>query len=108
MNIYVGNLPADISGEELIQEFSMYGNVEAVHLMNDKYIGSGQHHIYGYIEMASIPDGEHAIIGLKDKLIRGNKIQVIGALPLSSIKESDSNSVKPAGKYSKKGRQRTR
>jgi len=42
MNIYVGNLPLDITEDELRQEFTPFGQVISVSVMNDKYIGSGE------------------------------------------------------------------
>jgi RNA recognition motif-containing protein len=51
MNIYVGNLPLEMTEEELRGEFVSFGEVTSVTIMNDKYIGSGQPRCYGYVEM---------------------------------------------------------
>jgi len=51
MNIYVGNLSLDVTEKELRREFMAFGEVIAVTIMNDKYIGSGQSRGYGFIEM---------------------------------------------------------
>jgi len=49
MNIYVGNLPLEITENELRQEFMSFGEVISVTIMNDKYIGSGQLRGYGFL-----------------------------------------------------------
>ena len=37
MKIYVGNLPYDITEDELRQEFSAFGAVESANIITDKY-----------------------------------------------------------------------
>ncbi len=83
MNIYVGNLPLELTEDELRQEFSSFGEVMSVSITNDKYIGSGQSGGYGFVEMASKSEGEAAIASLKGKTLRGLMIDVVAALPLS-------------------------
>ena len=97
MNIYVGNLPLEMTEDELRQVFIIFGEVTSVIIMNDKYIGSGQPRGYGYVQMPSKPEGQAAVISLKDKRLRGQVIKVIEALPLS-----DNGYNKPL--HSKKGR----
>jgi RNA recognition motif-containing protein len=83
MNIYVGNLSLDITDEELRREFTAFGEVLSVTIMNDSYIGSGQPKGYGFVEMPSKSQGEAAIVGLNGKTLKNRAIDVIGALPLS-------------------------
>jgi len=83
MNIYVGNLSLDVTGEELQQEFRTFGTVVSVVIMNDKYIGSGQTKGYGFVEMASKSDGQAAITRLQGKKLKSRVIDVVEALPLS-------------------------
>jgi RNA recognition motif-containing protein len=97
MNIYVGNLSLDVTEEQLRQVFITFGEVISVVIMDDKYIGSGQPRGYGYVQMASKFEGQAAVIGLQEKILRGQMIRVIEALPLS-----DNGPNKPA--YSKKSR----
>ena len=40
MNIYIGNLAFEVTEGELRQEFTAFGEVITVTIMNDKYIGS--------------------------------------------------------------------
>ena len=99
MNIYVGNLPLEMTEDELRKEFTEFGEVISVTIMNDKYIGSGQPRGYGYVEMSSKSEGQAAVINLQDKRLRGQAIKVVEALPLS-----DNGHAKPflseRGKYS--------
>lgn len=85
MNIYVGNLSLDVTEEEIRKVFTPFGVVLSVKVMNDKYIGSGQSKGYGFVEMASIPEGQTAIAGLKGAVINNCEINVVEALPLSKI-----------------------
>ena len=84
MNIYVGNLALEMTEEELRKEFIAFGQVISITIMSDKYIGSGQPRIYGFIEMASKSEGEAAVAALNGQRLRGRIIEVVGALPLSN------------------------
>ena len=84
MNIYVGNLPLEITEDELRKEFTVFGEVLSVTIMNDKYIGSGQPRGYGYVEMASKSQGVTAISFLEGRKLRDRIVNVIEALPLSN------------------------
>ena len=83
MNIYVGNLSLEMTEDELRKEFTEFGEVISVTIMNDKYIGSGQPRGYGYVEMASKSEGATAIANLEGKKLRGRVVNVVAALPLS-------------------------
>ncbi|MFH1169404.1 MAG: RNA-binding protein [Chloroflexota bacterium] len=83
MNIYVGNLSLETTEDELRREFTEYGEVTSVTIMNDKYIGSGQPRGYGYVEMASKSEGATAIAGLEGKKLRNRVVTIVEALPLS-------------------------
>ena len=87
MNIYVGNLSLETTEDELRQEFTEFGEVISVFVMNDKYIGSGQTRAYAYVEMASKSDGVTAIANLDGKKLRDRRVSILEALPLS--KKSD-------------------
>jgi RNA recognition motif-containing protein len=83
MNIYVGNLSLEITEDELRKEFTEFGEVKSVTIMNDRYIGSGQSRGYGFVEMASKSEGAAAIANLEGKTLRGRVVNVVEALPLS-------------------------
>ena len=84
MNIYVGNLSLEMTENELRKEFTEFGEVISVTIMNDKYIGSGQPRGYGYVEMTSKSEGATAIANLEGKKLRNWVVNVIEALPLSN------------------------
>ena len=84
MNIYVRNLPLEVTEYELRQVFTAFGEVTSVKIMNNKYIGSGQPWGYGYVQMTSKSEGQAAVIGLQEKSLRGQVINVVEALPLSN------------------------
>jgi len=79
----VGNLSLEITEDELRKEFTEFGEVTSVTIMDDKYIGSGQPRSYGYVEMASKSEGATAIANLEGKKLRDRVINVVEALPLS-------------------------
>jgi RNA recognition motif-containing protein len=83
MNIYVGNLSLEMTEDELRQEFTAYGEVISVIIMNDKYIGSGQPRGYGFVEMTSKSEGAAAIAKLSGQKLRNHVVDVVEALPLS-------------------------
>ena len=83
MNIYVGNLSLETTEDELREEFTEFGEVISVTIMNDRYIGSGQPRGYGYVEMASKSEGATAVTSLEGKRLRNRVVTVVEALPLS-------------------------
>ncbi|MFC1915076.1 RNA recognition motif domain-containing protein [Chloroflexota bacterium] len=83
MNIYVGNLSLETTEDELRKEFTEFGEVISVTIMNDKYIGSGQPRGYGYVQMTSKSEGTTAIANLEGKKLRNRVVNVVEALPLS-------------------------
>ena len=101
MNVYVGNLPIEMTADELRKEFVPYGQVMSVKVMNDKYIGSGQESGYGYVEMASKPEAAIAVTFLNGKKIRGRVIEVIEALPLSTDDGKEHANSKKRNRYYK-------
>jgi RNA recognition motif-containing protein len=90
MNIYVGNLPLELTEEELRREFMAYGEVISAIIMNDKYIGSGQSRGYAFVEMPTQSEGKAAITALNDKTLGHKTISVVEALPLSDKKGNGS------------------
>ena len=83
MIIYVGNLSFDVTEGELRKEFTAFGEVTSVTILDDKYIGSGQPKGYGFVEMTLKSEGTTAISNLAGKKLRGRVIDVVEALPLS-------------------------
>ena len=83
MNIYIGNLSLETTEDELREEFTKFGEVVSVTIMNDRYIGSGQPKGYGYIHMASKEEGATAIANLEGKIIKDRVVNVVEVLPLT-------------------------
>ncbi len=106
MNIYVGNLSLDVTEEELRSEFTAFGQVISVTIMNDNYIGSGQTRGYGYVGMTSKSEGEAAINSLNGKSLRGREIDLVEALPLSDRTRSGLLSNRRVSPFSGKARRR--
>lgn len=102
MNIYVGNLPLELTADELRNEFLAFGQVKSVNIMNDRDIGSGQPCGYGFVEMPLESEGKAAIISLVGKVISGRLIEAIEALPLSDEKDKISFSRKKVGRFNTK------
>jgi RNA recognition motif-containing protein len=81
MNIHVGNLAAEVTEDELKQEFTAFGKVTSVSIIKDKY--SGQSRGFGFIEMPLITEGQAAISGLKGKVLKDQTLEVSEARPRS-------------------------
>ena len=81
MNIYVGNLPYNISEDDLKATFSEFGEVETVNIIKDKF--SGQSKGFGFVEMPSNSEADKAIKALNDTDLKGRNIKVNQAKPKS-------------------------
>ncbi len=81
MNIYVGNLSFEVTEQDLQETFEAFGEVTSVKIIKDKY--SGQSKGFGFVEMPEKGDGESAINSLKDKDLKGRKLNVNEARPRS-------------------------
>jgi len=84
MNIYVGNLPYDISEEEVRNEFTAFGGVSSVTIPKDKY--SGQAKGFAFVEMSVLAEGQAAIKGLNGKMLNDRKLTVNGARERSDVR----------------------
>ncbi|MGA9120468.1 MAG: RNA-binding protein [Bacteroidota bacterium] len=79
MNIYVGNLPREITEEELRKSFEAFGQVATVSIMKDKF--SGEARGFGFVEMPNRTEAEAAITGLNEKEVNGRSLIVNEARP---------------------------
>ena len=79
MKIYVGNLSYEVTEEELRQEFLAFGEVESVNIITDKY--SGRPKGFGFVEMPVVAEGQAAISGLSEKILRDRALTVNVARP---------------------------
>ncbi len=79
MNIYVGNLPYNVTENELRDAFSAFGQVSSASIINDKF--SGQSKGFGFVEMPSDSEADAAIKALNDSTLSGRSIKVNQARP---------------------------
>jgi cold-inducible RNA-binding protein len=79
VKIYVGNLSSETTEEELRQEFEAFGEVQSVNMIMDKY--SGRPRGFGFVEMASVSEGQAAIAGLNGKTVKERTLNVNVARP---------------------------
>jgi len=79
MNIYVGNLSSDVTGDDLRQAFGAFGQVESTNVITDKF--SGESRGFGFVEMPSKDEATAAIAGMNGKDIKGRAVSVNEARP---------------------------
>jgi len=81
MNIYVGNLPHEVTDEELREAFEAFGQVTSVNIIKDR--DSGQPRGFGFVEMPANDEGQAAISGLNGKEMKERTLTVSEARPRS-------------------------
>ncbi len=79
MNIYVGNLPYNVTENDLREAFAAYGEVSSASVISDKF--SGQSKGFGFVEMPSNSEADAAIKGLNESSLGGRQIKVNQAKP---------------------------
>jgi RNA recognition motif-containing protein len=79
MNIYVGNLPDNISEDVLNKMFAEFGEVESAKIVMDRYSGKAKG--FGFVEMPSNSEADKAIKALNRKFVNGQEIKVNQADP---------------------------
>jgi RNA recognition motif-containing protein len=78
-NIYVGNLPYDTTGDDLVQLFQTYGTVTSGQVIIDKF--SGRSRGFGFVEMANDDESQAAIDALNGSPYGGRPLTVNEARP---------------------------
>src|SRR5262245_18696028 len=78
-NIYVGNLPYDTTGDDLVQLFQTYGTVTSGQVIIDKF--SGRSRGFGFVEMANDEEAQAAIDALNGTPFGGRPLTVNEARP---------------------------
>ena len=79
MNIYVGNLAAGITEDELRQAFEGFGKVDSARIIKDRF--SGQSRGFGFVEMPDGAQAKAAIEGMNGKDLKGQNLTVNEARP---------------------------
>jgi len=81
MNIYVGNLPYNVTQDELRETFAAFGQVDSANLITDKF--TGQSKGFGFVEMPDNSEADAAIKALNDQPLKGRPLRVNPAKPRS-------------------------
>ena len=79
MNIYVGNLPRDLTDEDLQQAFEAFGQVTSARVIMNKFTGESRG--FGFVEMSVEAEARAAIDGLGGKELKGRPLTVNEARP---------------------------
>ena len=74
MQIYVGNLPPELSDAELKSMFEAHGKVIAASIGRDKKTGTSEG--YGFIEMPVKSEARAAVDALRGKEVQGKPLRV--------------------------------
>jgi RNA recognition motif-containing protein len=102
MKIYVGNLPSEVTEQELREEFATFGDVSSVNIITDRY--SGRPRGFGFVEMAVVSQGQAAINGLNGKALKDQTLTVNAARPPAGNRGGGSYGNRRGG-WSGRGRQ---
>ena len=78
-NIYVGNLPYDTTGDDLVELFQTYGTVTSGQVIIDKF--SGRSRGFGFVEMSQDDEAHAAIDALNTTPYGGRPLTVNEAKP---------------------------
>ena len=73
-NLYVGNMEASTTGDDLKTAFAAYGPVGAVTIIKDKATGVPRG--FAFVEMSDDKAAQEAILGLNGSLLAGKAITV--------------------------------
>ncbi|MAP12462.1 MAG: RNA-binding protein [Gammaproteobacteria bacterium] len=79
MNLYVGNLPYDISEDDLRAAFAAYGEVASANIITDRETGRSKG--FGFVEMPDNSSADAAIKGLNGSALNGRAIKVNESKP---------------------------
>ena len=79
MNIYVGNLPYELTEADMRTAFEAFGEVDSAKIISDTY--SGRSKGFGFVEMTNQEEAEEAIRQLNEKDSGGRRLRVNEARP---------------------------
>lgn len=77
--LYVGNLPFNVTEEDLTEKLSQFGTVESVKIISDRDTGRSKG--FGFVEMGSDSEAHAAIDGLNGRDFSGRPMVVNEARP---------------------------
>lgn len=79
MDIYVGNLPYDVTDNDLQQFFSKYGTVTSARVVMDRATGRAKG--FGFVEMNDRAEAEKAIASTNGTELNGRPLRVNESQP---------------------------
>jgi RNA recognition motif-containing protein len=79
MNIYVGNLAAEVTDDDLKGAFDAHGEVTSAKVIKDKY--SGESRGFGFVEMPNKEEAQAAMQALNSKELKGRYLIINEARP---------------------------
>lgn len=79
MKIHVGNLPREMTEDDLRREFEAFGKVESVAIVKDRY--SGQPRGFAFVEMPTKSEAIAALAALKGKVVQDRTLDISEARP---------------------------
>lgn len=80
--LYVGNLPYNVTNEDLASHFAPAGQVVSANVISDKF--SGRSKGFGFVEMSSDEEAQAAIAQFDGKEFGGRPLKVNIARPRES------------------------
>lgn len=89
MNLFVAKLNSSITGDNLLELFSVFGEVASAKVIMDRETGNSKG--YGFVEMPNNEEANAAIAGLNDTEVEGNQIVVKEANPPQERPRRDFN-----------------
>ncbi len=105
MNIFVGSLPFSIDEADLRDSFGVYGTVNSVKIITDKFTGRSKG--FGFVEMENDAEAEKAIEELNGATVSGRTIVVNKSEPKpEGERRSFNNNRSGGGGYSGGGNSR--
>lgn len=89
MNLFVAKLKSSITGDNLLELFSVFGEVTSAKVIMDRETGNSKG--FGFVEMPNAEEASAAIAGLNDTEVEGNNIVVKEANPPQERPRRDFN-----------------
>lgn len=77
--MYVGNLAYDVSDDDLRSAFEVYGSVQSVSIIRDKFTGESRG--FGFVEMQDKEEAQAAMTEMNGKELKGRFLIVNEARP---------------------------
>ena len=74
MNIYVGQLPFNVSENDLKELFAPFGEIASLNLIKDKF--SGRSKGFAFVDMPNNSEADAAIKALNKSMLKGREIKV--------------------------------